>query len=46
MRFSFLCFGFCLALAFVSFIDAEFGKGCIQLLCALVNIPSMMCGRR
>ena len=46
MRISFLCFGFCLALAFASFVDAEFGKGCVQLLCALANIPSMIYGRR
>lgn len=41
MKFSFLCFGFCLALSVVSFADAELSKGVIQLLCALVNVPGM-----
>ena len=41
MKFSFLCFGFCIALTFVSFVDKEIAKGCIQLLCACANIPGM-----
>ena len=46
MKFSFFCFGFCFSFAFNSFIDAEVGKGCVQLLCALVNIPGMVYERR
>jgi hypothetical protein len=44
MRVSFFAFGFCLALAFNSFTDAELGKGFVQLLCALINIPGMIYG--
>lgn len=41
MKFNFLCFGFCIGLAFVSFVDKEIGKGLVQLLCACINIPGM-----
>lgn len=41
MKFNFLAFGFCIGLAFVSFVDNEVAKGLIQLLCACINIPFM-----
>lgn len=42
MRFSFLCFGFCIGVALGFFIDGEITAGAFQLLCALGSVPGMI----
>lgn len=41
MKFNFLAFGFCIGLAFASFVDKEVTKGIVEILCACINIPAM-----
>lgn len=37
-KFGITCFGFCLGLAFMSFVNGNVSTGVIQLLCAAVNL--------
>ena len=46
MIISFIGFGLCLGMSIGSFISGNDSTGAIQLLCACINIPGMLCGRR
>ena len=46
MLISFLGFGLCLGMSIGSFASGNDSTGVIQLLCACLNIPGMLHGRR